>query len=108
MTAAADSSADQAELQAWENWISDRLEDLELKAHETHQTEDQAWRKKITDLLADLDFKAEQESLFQELEAMTKTWAEDWQQALGEHLGQQIAAEGPDLRIYRGAEDDGG
>ena len=82
MTAAADSSADQAELQAREG--------------------------RITDLLADLDFKAEQESLFQELEAMAKTWAEDWQQALGEHLGQQIAAEGPDLRIYRGAEDDGG
>ena len=82
MTAAADSSADQAELQAWEG--------------------------RITDLLADLDFKAEQESLHQELEAMIKTWAEDWQQALGEHLGQQIAAEGPDLRIYRGAEDDGG
>jgi hypothetical protein len=59
-------------------------------------------------MTAAADSSSEQESLCQELEAMTKTWAEDWQQALGEHLGQQIAAEGPDLSIYRGAEDDGG
>lgn len=52
--------------------------------------------------------EAGEESLYAELAEMTATWADDWQQALGEHLGRQIAAEGHGLKIYRGADDDGG